>query len=179
MAGIFNFTPPAVIGDTPKGVTIGAITDGTSNTVMFAEIKRGTGYPSATVDAQTCTSTPALAGAALYDGRTLAGCAGGTVENLINYTGLQYYRGGINQNSFYTHTVPPNWNRNTNNAATQKYNCGDTSFRRAHIAASSYHTGGVNLCIADGSIRFVSDSIDFAIWQAVGTKSGGEVATLP
>ena len=179
MAGIFNFIPPVNIGDTPKGVKIGAITDGTSNTVMFAEIKRGTGYPSTTVDAQTCTSTPAMTGVALYDGRTLPGCAGGSVANLINYTGLQYYRGGINQNSFYSHTLPPNWNRNTNNTATQKYNCGDTSFRRAHIAASSYHTSGVNLCIADGSIRFVSDSVDFVIWQSVGTKSGGEVATLP
>lgn len=29
-----------------------------------------------------------------------------------------------------------------------------------HISASSYHTGGVNVCMTDGAVRFVSDSID-------------------
>jgi prepilin-type processing-associated H-X9-DG protein len=101
------------------------------------------------------------------------------VTNLINYTGLQYYRGGINHNSFYTHTLPINWNRKQATAAAQKYNCGDTSFRRAHIAASSYHSGGANVGMADGSVRFVNDSIDFAVWQAVGTSAGGEPASLP
>jgi prepilin-type processing-associated H-X9-DG protein len=28
------------------------------------------------------------------------------------------------------------------------------------ISASSYHTGGVNVCLADGAVRFVSDSVD-------------------
>ena len=44
-----------------------------------------------------------------------------------------------------------------------------------HIAASSAHTGGVNTCLADGSIRFVRDSVDFTTWKAVGTRAGGEV----
>ena len=108
-------------------------------------------------------------------GRNVSGCAGGTVSRLINYVGLQYYRGGINHNSFYTHTLPINWNRKTD-PSLQKYNCGDTSFRRAHIAASSNHTGGVNVCLGDGSVRFVRDSVDFAMWQAAGTRNGGEAA---
>src|SRR5262249_60781907 len=73
----------------------------------------------------------------LYDGRAVTGCAGGTVSRLINYVGLQYYRGGINHQSFYTHTLPINWNKKTGDPATQKYTCGDGSFRRAHIAAAS------------------------------------------
>jgi prepilin-type processing-associated H-X9-DG protein len=102
---------------------------------------------------------------------------GGTgLTRRINYVGLQYYRGGINHNSFYTHTLPINWNRMQTDPAAQRYTCGDASFRRAHIAASSYHSGGVNVCLADGSVRFVRESIDFALWQNVGTRAGGEVA---
>jgi len=180
-AGIFTGDYSNVAAGTePKGITIVSLSDGSSNTAMFAEVLRGTGYPSATVDSNTNTTvgtTSIAAAPLLYDGRLAPGCAGGTVTNLINYTGLQYYRGGINHNSFYTHTLPPNWNKR--NAANQKYNCGDTSFRRAHIAASSNHTGGVNVGMGDGTVRFVSDSVDFAIWQAVGTRGGGEPASLP
>jgi prepilin-type processing-associated H-X9-DG protein len=42
------------------------------------------------------------------------------------------------------------------------------------MAASSYHTGGVNVGMADGSVRFVRDGVDFAVWQALGTRAGGE-----
>ena len=104
----------------------------------------------------------------------MSGCAGGSVTVHIQYPGLQYYRGGISHNSFYSHTLPINWNRKTNDPNTQKYSCDDGTLRRLHIAASSYHTGGVNVCAADGSIRFVRDTIDFAMWQAYGTKNNGE-----
>ena len=108
----------------------------------------------------------------------MSGCAGGSVAIRITYVGLQFHRGGIVHNSFYSHTLPPNWNKKTGNTATQKYGCGDASFRRAHLPASSYHPGGVNVCLADGSVRFVRDSIDFATWYAAGTKSNNETALL-
>jgi len=178
MSGVFvgdySNNPP---GATPRGVRILAITDGTSNTAMFSEILKASQYPSpsGTVLNTTCVSSGAISAApGLYDGRAVSGCAGGSVSNLITYVGLQYYRGGINQNSFYTHTLPINWNKKAANSAAQTYNCGDTSFRRAHIAAASYHTGGVNVGLADGSVRFVRDSVDFATWQSFGSKSGGE-----
>jgi prepilin-type N-terminal cleavage/methylation domain-containing protein/prepilin-type processing-associated H-X9-DG protein len=43
----------------------------------------------------------------------------------------------------------------------------------------SRHTGGVNFCLADGSVRFVSQSIDRAQYQRACTRAGGEVANLP
>jgi prepilin-type processing-associated H-X9-DG protein len=59
-------------------------------------------------------------------------------------------------------------------SGTQHYNCGDTTITYFHVAASSYHTGGVNVCMADGSVRFVRDTINFAVWQALGSRAGGE-----
>ena len=70
----------------------------------------------------------------------------------------------------------------------------------AMISASSYHNGGVNVCLGDGSIRFVADSIsdrttgwasgtgssqyvgsgtsNFGVWGALGSINGGESASL-
>jgi prepilin-type N-terminal cleavage/methylation domain-containing protein len=39
---------------------------------------------------------------------------------------------------------------------------------------SSQHPAGVNFAMGDGSIRFVSESIDHGIFEALGTPSGGE-----
>jgi hypothetical protein len=42
-------------------------------------------------------------------------------------------------------------------------------------AARSMHTGGVNLGLGDGSVRFVRDTIDLATWRALSTRAKGEV----
>jgi prepilin-type processing-associated H-X9-DG protein len=49
----------------------------------------------------------------------------------------------------------------------------------AQAAARSKHTGGVNLALADGSVRFVSDTVDLAVWRAMGTAMGGEAVVVP
>jgi len=41
-------------------------------------------------------------------------------------------------------------------------------------AARSRHPNGVNVALGDGSIRFVTNNIPLAIWQALGTMNGGE-----
>ena len=45
----------------------------------------------------------------------------------------------------------------------------------AHKAARSRHPGGVNVVMADSSLRFVNDDITQPIWQAMGTMNGNEV----
>ncbi len=66
---------------------------------------------------------------------------------------------------------------------------------RMMVAASSYHTGGVNVGIGDGSVQFVSDTISsgtltstttpvnggpspFGVWGAMGSINGGESHSL-
>ena len=64
------------------------------------------------------------------------------------------------------------------------------------MSASSYHSGGVNAVRFDGSVSFISDTINiggagnattqlvrdgespFGVWGALGSKSGGESTTL-
>ena len=43
------------------------------------------------------------------------------------------------------------------------------------IAARSRHSGGVGVAMCDGAVRFVSDSISLGTWQALSTRSNGEV----
>jgi len=43
----------------------------------------------------------------------------------------------------------------------------------------SYHPGGANFCMADGSVHFVADTIDHKLYQALSTKNGREAVTWP
>jgi prepilin-type processing-associated H-X9-DG protein len=45
------------------------------------------------------------------------------------------------------------------------------------LYARSYHAGGVNAGLADGSVQFMTDSIDVGVFNALGTRSGGEIDT--
>ena len=40
---------------------------------------------------------------------------------------------------------------------------------------SSGHANGVNLGMADGSVRFVKNSVNPVTWWAIGTRKGNEV----
>ena len=42
------------------------------------------------------------------------------------------------------------------------------------ISPSSYHSGGVNVLLADGSVHFVMESIDMPVWWGMGSRDGGE-----
>ena len=61
------------------------------------------------------------------------------------------------------------------------------STNTGQMTARSMHIGGLHLLMADGSVRFVSDSIDYkrnefgcgslprGIWQSIHTRGGGEI----
>jgi prepilin-type N-terminal cleavage/methylation domain-containing protein/prepilin-type processing-associated H-X9-DG protein len=43
----------------------------------------------------------------------------------------------------------------------------------------SRHTGGANFATADGSVHFITASIDFTLYKALGSYNGGETAAVP
>ncbi|MFO0822352.1 MAG: DUF1559 domain-containing protein [Gemmataceae bacterium] len=156
------------------------IADGSSNTVLFAEIRRGaspgndpfdvtktssfTVIPSSQATANVTRNTNLQADTLA----TTCNAAGSTV----NDSGLQFFGGAPNgalNMTYYTHTVPPNYTGRDCMSSLLPTNI--------HLAARGAHTGGVNVVLADGSVKFISNNIPFANWQAAGTRAGGE--TLP
>jgi prepilin-type N-terminal cleavage/methylation domain-containing protein/prepilin-type processing-associated H-X9-DG protein len=82
-----------------------------------------------------------------------------------NYHGMAYYANG----DYASCHAPLNYMPNPPTPA-EWWNV--ISFR-------SRHTGGANFCLADGSVRFVPDTIDYTVYRALSTRAGREIATLP
>ena len=56
---------------------------------------------------------------------------------------------------------------------------GKTPNHTNHIVHfSSSHIGGVVFLLCDGSTHFVRDTIEYSLFKALGTRAGGEVASL-
>ncbi len=56
--------------------------------------------------------------------------------------------------------------------------CSDTSGALANFSnADSYHPGGINVLMADGSCRFIKNAINQTTWWGLGTIGGGEVVS--
>jgi prepilin-type N-terminal cleavage/methylation domain-containing protein/prepilin-type processing-associated H-X9-DG protein len=172
----FEQKPPQIKSSGQLGVfaygsstSLAAIVDGTSNTALEAETRRGA-RPSNDATDITVIS-PAVWGAsniAAANPNNLlpAVCSSKSTGKPINATGLQYQTGTF-YFCLYTHTVPPNWSGRDCIVAN--------FFDQAHLASRSWHPGGVNVALVDGSVRFISDRIRMPIWTALGTRSGGEV----
>jgi len=151
---------------------IADITDGTSNTALFGEIKKGpngTGSLAAVPAGDKRDFMVATNVAATWTGNDLlrppAACENRATTAWL-YRGLQYYR-GLLVATYYNHTLPPN---------ARFRDCVTSTTYQGHLAARSYHVGGAQICLADGSVRFVSENIDSNVWSGVGTISNGEVS---
>ena len=70
-------------------------------------------------------------------------------------------------NTLYNHFYAPN---------PRTWDCGNGSHNKALSTARSFHHGGVNVLMCDGSVQFTSDAIDVSTWRAMATRSGMEVA---
>ena len=83
--------------------------------------------------------------------------------------------GAMSISLFNTVVTPNSKQQPWNSCRVTCSNCGpdDGNFSNAQ----SNHPGGVNVLFADGSVRFVKDSINPQTWMALGTKANGEVIT--
>jgi prepilin-type N-terminal cleavage/methylation domain-containing protein/prepilin-type processing-associated H-X9-DG protein len=63
---------------------------------------------------------------------------------------------------------------NTCQATTDPYMPCTNSTSGVYAAARSRHTGGAHALFADGTARFIQNSIDLASWRALGTADGAE-----
>jgi len=146
-----------------SSIRLGDVTDGTSQTAAFSEHGKGdfSNAISSVTDTFWPQTTPANADAAYQQ------C------EAINPKDLQYQRvsdvgapwlQGYHSTTVYFHVAPPN-----------RRSC---MFPPGRISttAQSQHVGGVNVCMADGSVSYQSDSIDLAIWRAQGSRGGNETA---
>ena len=109
---------------------------------------------------------PAQRHLGLVEHRAVAQCKATTVTDLsmqgysnVGGPWLQQYH-STNQ---YNHVLAPNGR--------------SCMFPPGRIAttANSEHTGGVQLLLNDGSVRFISENVDLGTWRAVGSIDGGEV----
>jgi prepilin-type N-terminal cleavage/methylation domain-containing protein len=169
------------------GIAIGKITDGTSNTALYAERTIGNNQNASTYignylgkggiiqknDGSTAGSNTTAdlvakcaAASALYDDpskyRSDFGITSGD-DPAWYYSSFQH--------GAYNHVYGPN---------SPLPDCGagsipDSPHEPAIMSARSLHTGTVLVCLADGSVKGVSDSIDLNVWAAAGTRAGGEV----
>lgn len=86
--------------------------------------------------------------------------------------GRKWHRGLPGQTAFNT-LLPPNvWLPNCSNHCPD----GCDSDGPGLYAARSHHTGGVQVLLVDGSVRFVAEQLDIQLWYRLGARNDG--ATL-
>jgi prepilin-type N-terminal cleavage/methylation domain-containing protein/prepilin-type processing-associated H-X9-DG protein len=176
-------------GSTAQTLKIAAITDGTSNTTLFSEKLTGHSNPgSVTAGNNNPNQTRRVwFSTGLSQGRSagvqnaasilamIAACktlaptkaATGSVSETPGW--FRAYPAYSNY-AVYIHTGTPN-SRNCGNNDWVPW--GQDMWGTSN--ATSLHPGGVNAGMADGSVKFMKDTVNLPTWWALGTRSGGEV----
>lgn len=138
------------------------ITDGTSNTILMAETRFGMRGPDTTMLVDHRTQIKRVSG---------GGACSAPAEDLVarGSTRFEGRRAGqwmrnITYQTFINGFFPPN--------AREP----DVSHHGEAVAgARSAHPGGVNVALADGSVRLVSDTINLITWRNLHDRRDGEV----
>jgi prepilin-type N-terminal cleavage/methylation domain-containing protein/prepilin-type processing-associated H-X9-DG protein len=161
---------------------INSVTDGSSNTIAFAEAVVGNQSLQMHKKLIGFNTVGALKSSLLADAESnpqlaLAGlqaCAqvwktgsGGSIDRA---RGENWAHGCMAMTLFNTVATP-------NIYADEWTHCSSiSSSALADLSNSdSYHSGGVNVLMTDGSVKFIKDSINRLTWWALGTKGNGEV----
>jgi len=175
----------------PRGIfgwynycSIGDIKDGTSNTIAMSEHSTSTDYASRNIHGTGAQI--ALAGA-----NPAAECLalkgpGNTILPTATVNGARGCNWSLAWGTIMSMNtiLPPN--------SISCWDGGDGFHTSSgYLPPDSYHPGGVNVTMADGSCRFISDTIEtgdltapcwpapvqqspYGVWGALGTKQGGE-----
>ena len=155
-----------------RGTPIGSFSDGTSNTLLFSEVKAYTPYfrnLGMEGDVAMPTDPAAVAG------------MGGDLRATSGHT--EWVDGRGHQTSFTSTFSPNTVVPHDNNGQLldvdwtnwQEGREGGNASTFAAVTARSFHTGGVNVGRADGSVSFETDNISLIVWQQLSTRDGGEV----
>ncbi|MBR0226448.1 MAG: DUF1559 domain-containing protein [Thermoguttaceae bacterium] len=176
-----------ISGDAGK-VTFATVKDGTSNTIGFAEI--------AVSDILGDDGSEIISGVAYVSGViskspatciALRGADGRYVDGTTTYI-EKGRRWGNCSNVGFNAALPPN-------SPSCSSSTGDLWARPMVVSASSSHSGGANVAMLDGSVRFVSETIDSGsvdtafnanrtgksvrgVWGAMATPKGKESVSL-
>jgi prepilin-type N-terminal cleavage/methylation domain-containing protein/prepilin-type processing-associated H-X9-DG protein len=182
------------IGSNGSVVSLASVTDGTSNTVAFGEWKIGDGSPgilTTSTDVAMLSTFPAgvtrntssvsLTNTAAYISNLMTwlnSCssmlASTTTANDSSTTG-QNWSFGVFGDSMGTMDLPPNSSfpsclNTTFNGATSKQNPGI-------FPLTSFHPGGANVLMADGSVHFLKNSTNMQVIWCLGSRNQGEVVS--
>jgi prepilin-type N-terminal cleavage/methylation domain-containing protein/prepilin-type processing-associated H-X9-DG protein len=164
-----------------------SVTDGLSNTGMFSERLRGMAgntpvFPGAGPDSKRgawiidTASTPASSGSGALALQMIANCKAvpSTKPSDISNLSGAYWAFTFPWHlmvSSYSHFAPPNSMTCVGNLSLDPAWGGRTHY----VPPSSGHSGGVNVCFADGSVKFIKDTVSLPTWWALGTRNGAEV----
>ncbi|MCE9530093.1 MAG: DUF1559 domain-containing protein [Planctomycetes bacterium] len=148
-------------------------TDGMSNTIGMSEVKAYTPY-------LRDGGNPNSVGSAAPSDPTAVASYGGSFKQDSGHT--EWVDARVHQAGFTT-TFPPN-TKVAYSSGGANYDIDFNSSREgkttnrityAAVTSRSFHSGGVNVMLMDGSVRFVRDTITAETWRAIGTLNGGEV----
>jgi prepilin-type processing-associated H-X9-DG protein len=152
-----GIAPPNGLFYANTQVRIADVTDGTSNTAAFSEHVHGD-YNQGLATEKSDTFRPGTHPTTSDEAMNF--CKNFDWTNL-SFQGVSDV--GAPRIYGYWHSAPPNFR-----------SCMYPS-SRISTTANSYHPGGVNTGMADGSVKFIKNGINVQTWRALGTRNGGEI----
>jgi prepilin-type processing-associated H-X9-DG protein len=160
------------------------VLDGLSNTIAYSEAMTGPtsavttaaslglGMTNVTIPLTAIVQDASTAPAAVTAGLQACNTAWQSGTAAYNNQRGWYWCHGSQGQSLFNTVVTPNSTQYPWTSCAQKGQSFDAS---EFSNANSYHPGGVNALMADGSVRFIKDSVSPNTWWSLGTRSRGEV----